>query len=98
MSRHTDETLVRDITDAVSAILNDPALSKAVRNAGVTAPLSDEDEGALFDFVSAQPFMERFKAKYFESESDFERSSNHQMSGIWRGSATPALQLRWHVA
>jgi uncharacterized protein (UPF0147 family) len=74
MSRHTDETLVRDITDAVSAILNDPALSKAVRNAGVTAPLSDEDEGALFDFVSAQPFMERFKAKYFESESDFDRT------------------------
>ncbi|MEH2533414.1 hypothetical protein V1277_000202 [Bradyrhizobium sp. AZCC 1588] len=74
MSQHTDDTLVRDITDAVSAILNDPAMSRIVRGAGETAPLSDEDEGALFDFVSAQPFMERFKAKYFESESEFDRT------------------------
>jgi hypothetical protein len=83
MSSYTDETLVRDITDAVRAILNDPAMSKVVRDAGVTAPLSDEDENVLFDFVAAQPFMERFKVKYFEAESDFDRTILQPSNTRW---------------
>lgn len=75
MSQHTDETLVRDVTDVVNAILNDDALSKVVRDAGVTSPLSDEDEGALFDFIGTQPFMERFRAKKFEAEPEFDRAN-----------------------
>ena len=75
MTLHTDHTLVRDITDTVSAILNDPAMSTIVRGAVKNAFLSDENEQALFDFVSARPFMERFKAKYFESEPDFDRAN-----------------------
>jgi len=75
MSTHTDDTLIHDVAEAVNAVLNNPAMSKTVRGTGETAPLSGRDEDALFDFVSALPFMARFKEKYFESEPDFDRTN-----------------------